>query len=46
MSKNDELLDPSNVNVIGHLIIRDPDTGKVILRQRDKESKKNNDNKD
>lgn len=45
MSKDDELLDPTNVIVIGHLVIRDPDTGKIILRQRDKESKKN-DNKD
>jgi hypothetical protein len=29
-------IDKTNVVVIGHISIRDPDTGEVILRQRDK----------
>jgi len=28
-------LDQSNVSTIGHICIRDPDTGEVILHQRD-----------
>lgn len=29
-------IDKTKVAVIGHISIRDPDTGEVILRQRDK----------
>ena len=28
-------LDKGNVTVIGHISIRDPDSGEVIVRQRD-----------
>lgn len=31
--------EPASVKLIGHLSIRDPDTGEMILRQRDVEKK-------
>ena len=33
---SDDKRDEGHVTIIGHISIRDPDTGEVILRQRDK----------
>jgi hypothetical protein len=41
MSQDNDLVDDSNVMMIDHICIRDPDTGEIILRQREKESNKN-----
>jgi hypothetical protein len=30
-------MDTGNVTIIEHIVIRDPDSGEVILRQRDKQ---------
>lgn len=44
---NNEIeVDSGNVTVIAHLCIRDPDTGEVILRQRDKTIEKEQGEKD
>lgn len=43
MKKDNDLVDESNVWMIGHLTIRDPDTGEIILKQREKEQKKEKD---
>jgi hypothetical protein len=39
-------LDEATVTMIGHLSIRDKDTGEVILRQRDKPFEKTTDEHD
>ncbi len=39
---NDKPLDQTTVMVIGHICIRDPDTGEIIMRQRDIAPEKKN----
>lgn len=44
--KQETEVDNGNVTVIAHLCIRDPDTGEVIVRQRDKAIEKEHAAKD
>ena len=45
MSAQDKgkLIDPTNINVIDHLLIRDKDTGQVLINKRDIKVIKNDD---
>lgn len=43
MTEDNGLVDETNVMTISHILIRDPDTGDIILHQRDKEQKKEKD---
>ena len=38
--KEPSLQDKGNVMIIGHITIRDPDSGEVILKKRDKNDEK------
>lgn len=40
---HDKPLDETIVQLIGHICIRDPDTGEIILRRRDIEKTNNDD---
>ncbi len=36
---SDQVDDKNNVTIISHILIRDPDTGEVIVKKRDVERK-------
>ena len=38
--KEDKLVDKSNIQTISHILMRDPDTGEIIMQKRDDQPKR------